>query len=178
MTPVGFPQVSDFDDIPIEDRLRIQDQIARYSWAFDSGNIEEYLARFWPDGVLEHPKRDGSPGSFEGHEGIKGFTREFVDRPQQTWGHQHQINTQLFERISDDKIVVHAYCAVLRHEFHRTYWPIGSAFRVGTWHATFTQRNGQWRIALLQIKMWTDVSIGNTGVEVVNRPPHSPGTRQ
>src|SRR5690625_761722 len=178
MTPVGFPAVSDFDDIALEDRLRIQDQIARYSWAFDSGNLAEYLGRFWPDGVLEHPKRDGSPGRFEGHDGIRTFIRDFADRGSQTWGHQHQINTQLLERVAEDEVIVHAYCAVLRHEFHRTYWPIGSAFRVGTWHATFARRDGQLRISLLQIRMWTDVSIGETGTELLDRPPHSPGTRQ
>ncbi|NDK31966.1 nuclear transport factor 2 family protein [Nesterenkonia haasae] len=178
MNPVGFPATSDFEEISVEDRLSIQDQVARYSWAFDSGNLEEYLGRFWPDGVLEHPKRDGTPGRFEGHEGIREFIRDFKGRETQTWGHQHQLNTMLMERKGPEEIQLNAYCVVLRHEFHRPYWPTGSSFRVGTWHALYTQRDLHWRISLLQIRMWTDVSIGQTGVDAVDRPPHSPGTRQ
>ncbi|GGH41007.1 nuclear transport factor 2 family protein [Microbacterium album] len=178
MTPEGYPAFSDFDEVSVEDRLRIQDQVARYAWAFDSGNLEEYLGRFWPDGALEHPKRDGSPGRFEGHEGIRTFIRDFEGRSTQTWGHQHQINTFAFERRGPAEIRLSAYVCVLRHEFHRTYWPMGSSFRVGTWHADYTQRDGQWRISLLRVRMWTDVSIGNTGVDAAERPLHSPGTRQ
>ena len=166
-----------FEDIDVADRLKIQDQMSRYSWAFDSGDLVNYLDRYWPDGVLEHPRRDGSPGRFEGHEGIRAFINDFEGRPYQTWGHQHQFSSVLMERPAPDQIQVHAYAAVLRHEFHRTYWPAGSAFRLGTWHARFEERKGQWRIALLQIRMWTDTSIGDTGMDLLPWPDHAPGTR-
>lgn len=179
MTATPFPEVSDFEAISLRDRMYINDQVSRYSWAFDSGNLDEYLARFWEDGVLEHPRRDGSPGTFEGHAGIREFIRDFKDRSIQTWGHQHHINTGLLHAPNEATIRYSAYCSVLRHEFHRTYWPTGSSFRVGTWHADFTRRDDSWRISRLQIRMWTDVSIGDTGVELAeSRGPHEPGTRR
>ncbi len=166
-----------FDDITLLERARILDQVARYSWAFDSGDLAEYLARFWPDGVLEHPKADGSPGSFAGHEGIRAFTRGFEGRRQQTWGHQHQFSAIVMDRVSPQQVQLRAYACVFRHEFHRTYWPHGASFRMGTWHALFENRQDDWKIRLLQVKMWTDTSIGETGMDLIDRPPHSPGTR-
>lgn len=166
-----------FDAVSIEDRLRIQDQMARYSWAFDAGDLEHYLDRFWQDGVLEHPKRDGSHGRFEGHEGIRTFLGDFTARPDQTWGHQHQFSSVFMERPEENFVQVRAYAAVLRHEFHRTYWPTGAAFRLGTWHALFERRDNDWRMALLQIRMWTDQSLGDTGKNLLPWPDHAPGTR-
>lgn len=169
---------SAFDEVSVEDRLRIQDQMARYAWAFDAGDLELYLDRYWADGELRHPRRDGSPGSFKGHEGIIEFVRDgFANRRKQAWGHQHQIHTAVMRRLDEQHVQVDAYCTVLRHEFHRTYWPAGSSYRLGTWHATYRQQDADWKLALLDVRMWTDVSLGETGLDLLDRPAHAPGTR-
>lgn len=88
--------------VSVADRMRIQDEMARYSWAIDSGDMDAYLARFWEDGYILHPKPDGSPGRFEGPEGIRGWLGEgFKNRPTQTYGHQHQFNAPVITADGD-----------------------------------------------------------------------------
>lgn len=165
-----------FDDIAVRDRLEIADRIARYSWAFDSGDLAAYLDCFTPDGVLHHPRRDGSPGSFTGHGGIESFVGEGMrQRANQSYGHQHQFSAVQLTREGAD-VRVAAYCMVFRHEFHRQYWPAGPSWRMGTWHALFRLSGNLWKIADLDIRMWTDTALG-AGAALVDRGPGMPGTR-
>ncbi|MDX9873748.1 MAG: nuclear transport factor 2 family protein [Spongiibacteraceae bacterium] len=166
-----------FNGISLLDRMQIMERVARYSWAFDGGDLAAYLDCFWPDGVLMHPRRDGSPGRFEGHEGITSFvTPGFTGRPEQTFGHQHQFSSIVLDREGED-VRLKAYAVVMRHEFHRTYWPTGPSFRMGTWHALFRKRDNDWKIQELDIRMWTDTALGETGKALVDRPAGAPGTR-
>lgn len=168
--------IEDFDDIAVRDRLMIADRMARYSWAIDSGDLAAYLDCFTEDGVLRHPLRDGSPGVFEGHEGIKAFIGGSMgQRATQTYGHQHQFNATCLSREGED-IRVAAYCMIFRHEFHRQYWPRGASWRMGTWHALFRSAGKSWRIADLDVRMWTDTALG-AGTALVDRGPGMPGTK-
>lgn len=165
-----------FNGISLLDRLQIMEEVGRYSWAFDSGNIEEYLSRFWADGSLQHPDAAGAPQWSRGHAAIRNrFGRNFADRPTQTYGHQHQFNAIVMDPEGGD-VRLRAYIVALRHEFHRQYWPHGPTWRMGTWHALYSQRDRIWRIKELDIRMWTDTALG-AGSGSVERPPGSPGTR-
>ncbi|HWL47891.1 MAG TPA: nuclear transport factor 2 family protein [Sphingomonadaceae bacterium] len=165
-----------FDEIAIADRLKITDRLARYSWAIDSGDLAAYLDCFTDDGVLRHPLADGSPGEFVGHDGIEAFIGAgFARRPMQPYGHQHQFNAVLLANEGAD-IRVEAYCMVFRHEFHRQYWPRGATWRMGTWHALCRQTVSGWKIADLEVRMWTDTAF-ETGTALVDRGPGMPGTR-
>lgn len=166
-----------FEAISIADRLQIMERVARYSWAMDSGNMQEYLDCFAEDGWVEHPLRDGTPHRFVGHQGIREWLEpNFRNRPVQTYGHQHQLSALVMARENDD-VSLKAYCTVLRHELHRQYWPRGPSWRMGTWHALFGQYEGDWKIKQLQVRMWTDTALG-AGSANVNRPPGSPGVRE
>lgn len=165
-----------FDDISIRDRLRISDLLARYSWALDSGDLTAYLDCFTADGVLHHPKRDGSPGSYVGHVGITEFISPGIaNRANQSYGHQHQFNAVRLTCEGDD-IRVAAYCMIFRHEFHRQYWPRSASWRMGTWHALIRIDDENCRIADLDVRMWTDTALG-AGTALVDRGPGMPGTR-
>ncbi len=165
-----------FDDIEIRDRLCIADRMARYSWAIDSGDLAAYLDCFTSDGILRHPLQDGSPGVFSGREGIENFISGSISRrATQTYGHQHQFNAVQLNREGDD-IRVAAYCMIFRHEFHRQYWPRSASWRMGTWHALFRLADDDWRIADLDVRMWTDTALG-AGTALVDRGPGMPGTR-
>ena len=128
--------------VAVLDRMMILDEVNRYAWAWDSGDIDEYLDRYAEDGVFEHPTSDGTPVYHTGREEIRK---------------------------------VDAYCAVLRHEFHRTYWPHGPSFRIGTWHAAYGRVGGEWRIKHLTVKMWTDTAF-NSGTAIQDRGPGMVGT--
>ena len=167
---------SAFDDISMSDRLRIADRMARYSWALDSGDLPAYLDCFTEDGVLRHPLRDGSPGVFSGRAGIEAFIGGSISqRATQSYGHQHQFNAPLLSCEGDD-IRVAAYCMIFRHEFHRQYWPRSASWRMGTWHALMRRTGADWRIADLDVRMWTDTALG-AGTALVDRGPGMPGTR-
>ena len=162
--------------VGIVERLTILDEMARYSWAIDTGAIDDYLDRFWPDGHILHPKPDGSPGRFDGHEAIRGWLGpNFAQCPNQTFGHQHQFNAAVLSP-EGEGVRVNAYIVIMRHEFHRQYWPGGPSWRMGSWHALFTRRADRWRIASLDVRMWTDTAFG-AGAAIVDRQPGMPGTR-
>jgi len=167
-----------FDDIDLRDRLRIADRMAHYSWALDSGDLPAYLDCFTQDGILRHPLRDGSPGVFAGRDGIASFIGKGMSaaaRAAQSYGHQHQFNAPRLSREGAD-IRVDAYCMIFRHEFHRQYWPRSPSWRMGTWHALFRLADGEWRIADLDVRMWTDTALG-AGTALADRGPGMPGTR-
>lgn len=164
-----------FGGITVVNRLKIMEEIAKYSWAWDSGDFEEYLARYFADGYLEHPNPDGSPGKFVGHDAIRAFLAENIKaRPTNSYALQHLFTSLVMSPEGPD-VRVNAYCDVLRHEFHRLYWPHSPSFRMGTWHALYGERNGEWRLRGLTVKMWTDTAF-NSGTAIQNRPPGSPGT--
>ncbi len=120
-----------FDGIAIVDRLKVMDRIARYSWAIDSGDLETYLDCFDARGTLHHPRPDGTPGAWSGHDGITAFVEKgFTNRATQAFGHQHQISAVRMSVRADD-IQVDAYAAIFRHDFHRQYWPRGATWRLG-----------------------------------------------
>lgn len=168
--------VDAFEAIAVADRLRLMERVARYSWAIDSGDMDAYLDCFMEDGWIEHPLPDGRPHRFEGHQGIRRWLEEnFRGRPSQTYGHQHQLSA-LVMAAEGREVRLKAYCTILRHEFHRQYWPRGPSWRMGTWHALLGQRNGDWRIRQLEVRMWTDTALG-AGRAIADRPSGSPGAR-
>lgn len=174
MNQNSFHGDDEFDGISIADRLKVLDEIARYAWAWDSGDIETYLDRYAVNGALEHPTPSGDPGKYEGREEIrKAIAANMECRPTNTYALQHNFTAIRLTPEGDD-INAEAYCTVLRHEFHRLYWPHGPSFRMGTWHARYTREGSLWRIKLLSVRMWTDTAF-NSGTEVQVRRPGMPG---
>ena len=168
---------NDFDGVSIADRLRVEDRIARYSWAIDEGDLAAYLDCFTADGVLRHPRPDGSDAEYRGHAGIEAFiSRNFSGREEQGYGHQHRFSS-IVQTAEGDDIRVKAYVMIFRHEFHRTYWPRGASWRMGTWHARMTPGEGTFRIAEVDVRMWNDSALGVTGRALLDRGPGMPGTR-
>jgi hypothetical protein len=161
--------------VPVLDRLKIIDEVSRYAWAWDSGEVEQYLDRYMPDGILEHPTPDGNPGQHKGREAIReAIAANMAARPKNAYGLQHHFSALQLEPSGTD-IRAKAYCAVMRHEFHRTYWPHGPSFRMGTWHALYGRTGDEWRIKLLTVRMWTDTAF-NSGIAIQDRRPGMVGT--
>jgi len=81
--------------IGIEDRLAIQDLMARYAWALDTGDVEGFVSCFTADAVvLEEVFED--PDRWEGQEGIRHLAehyRQSAGFP----GRQHHISQLLIE---------------------------------------------------------------------------------
>jgi hypothetical protein len=165
-----------FDGVAVADRLRITDRLARYSWAIDSADLAAYLDCFTEDGALSHPLPDGSPATYRGREQIEGFiARGFEGRPNQSYGTQHQFNAIRMTPEGED-VLVDAYVMIFRHEFHRQYWPRGASWRMGTWHGRLRREADGWRIADVDVRMWTDTAW-TTGSALAGRGPGLPGVR-
>lgn len=165
-----------FGGVSLRNRLQIMEEIAKYSWAWDSGDFEDYLDRYFEDGYLEHPNSDGSPGKFVGREEIRNFLSDNIkDRPMHSYALQHLFSSIVMTPENTD-VRVKAYCDIFRHEFHRLYWPHGPSFRMGTWHALYGQRSDAWRLKGLTVSMWTDTAF-ISGTAIQSRPPGSTGAR-
>ena len=60
----------------VEDRLGVQDLIARYAWALDTGDVEGVVGCFTPNGeVIEEVFED--PDRWEGHAGIRALAEHY-----------------------------------------------------------------------------------------------------
>jgi uncharacterized protein (TIGR02246 family) len=89
-------------DIPAEDRLAIQDLMARYAWALDTGDDAAYADLFTEDGVFVER---GQP--YKGRAILAEHVRELVAimKP----GNRHH-NTQLvFESGDANRCVIRSY---------------------------------------------------------------------
>ncbi|WP_191229325.1 nuclear transport factor 2 family protein [Aurantiacibacter xanthus] len=163
------------EPVDLADRMAVLDSLARYSWAIDTGSLEEYLDCFTSDGILRHPLRDGSPGEARGRDGIRAFLgKGFANRPFQTYAHQHQFSSVLMKN-EGNLIRLKSYCIVFRHEFHRQYWPSGPSRRMGTWHGLFQNDGNIWKLKELDVHMWLD-SVFGIGSALTDRGAGMPGT--
>ena len=62
--------------LTLEDRFAIQDVVARYAWALDTGDIDALVACFTPDArVVEEVFED--PDIWEGHDGIRRISEHY-----------------------------------------------------------------------------------------------------
>ena len=66
--------------LSIEDRLGLQDLIANYSWALDTGDAEGLVACFTEDCVMSEEVFE-DPDVWEGHEGIRGLMAHYANAP-------------------------------------------------------------------------------------------------
>jgi ketosteroid isomerase-like protein len=62
--------MSDSAALSVADRIAIQDLIARYAWALDTGDVDALVRCFTRDcAVIEEVFED--PDRWEGHEGVR-----------------------------------------------------------------------------------------------------------
>src|SRR5664279_3100375 len=89
-------------DIPAEDRLAIQDLLARYAWALDTGDDAAYAQLFTEDGVFVERGQ-----AFTGRAVLAEHVRELVAvmRP----GNRHHNTQLLFESGDGNRCVIRSY---------------------------------------------------------------------
>lgn len=79
----------------LEDRLAIQDLVARYAWALDTGNVDALVACFVPDGlVIEDVFEEAD--RWEGHAGLRRLGEHYRAVPNFP-GRQHHVSQLLVE---------------------------------------------------------------------------------
>jgi len=78
-----------------EDRLAIQDLLARYAWALDTGDVDSFVACFTPDAVVIEEVFE-EPDRWVGHEGIRRLAEHFRAVPDFP-GRQHHVGQTIIE---------------------------------------------------------------------------------
>lgn len=86
--------------IAIEDRLALQDLIAAYSWALDTGDVEGLVACFTPDARMVEEVFE-EPDVWEGHEGIRGLAQHYFNAAGFPGRQHHVTQIQFFPRDID-----------------------------------------------------------------------------
>ena len=122
-----------------DDRAEIVELFARYAWAGDTGNLEEFLAIFTPDGVF-----DGVMDKFKGQEGLTKLLKSMVKGPR-SFGIQHLMNNSVFDG-DDQRCVVKSMCFAPRRIENEH-----SIVFVGYYIDTCIKVDNRW---LFQVRHW------------------------
>ena len=134
--------------ISLEDRAGVQDLIARYAWALDTGDLDGYVDCFMEDGWIEHHP----PGRCEGREGIRRLT-DFLwyEHPNNYLGRQHRMSQTLMTPEGED-VRIKAFWSILQHN---VWTQENFVFGLGTWDALAARcPDGEWRLKTLFVDIW------------------------
>ncbi len=139
--------------ITAEDRFDLQDLIARYAWALDTGDVEAYLDCFTEDGWIEHHP----PGRCTGREEIRKLT-DFLwyEHPNDYLGRQHRMSQVLMTSEGDD-VRIKAFWSILQHDVATQQ---NGVFGLGLWDALAVRDAGaDWRLKTLFVDIWRGENV-------------------
>ncbi|HUN24946.1 MAG TPA: nuclear transport factor 2 family protein [Steroidobacteraceae bacterium] len=81
--------------LTIRDRMAIQELLARYAWALDTGDVEGFLACFTPDAVVIEEVFE-EPDRWEGHANLRRLAEHYRSVPDFP-GRQHHVSQILMQ---------------------------------------------------------------------------------
>lgn len=156
-------------NLTVADQLAIRDVIARYAWALDTGDPDEFVACFCADGVLVWDAFE-TPDRWLGHDALRHFAGFLRDLPTSA-GRQHYVTNTLVSPI-EGGAQAKSYAAVAvrqgdgPHLLHVMGW----------YDDRFRRENGEWRIAERIIRDWSGPILknfaGQSGERIARpRPP-------
>jgi ketosteroid isomerase-like protein len=130
-----------------EDRIAINDLLAAYAWALDTGDVEALVACFTPDAVvIEEVFED--PDRWEGHENIRRFGEHFRNVPNFP-GRQHHL-TQSVVKGDSERCSVRSFALVTECQGEPPY-----VIRfAGYWDDQLAKVAGHWLFTERIIRLW------------------------
>ena len=146
--------------VSLEDRAEIDDLIARYCWALDTGDFEGYAGTFTEDGWLSHWPQ----GKCEGREGLKRATDSlWYDKPDWYLGRQHRFTAILMRPEGEAGVRIKAFWSILQHDV-RTFE--NKIFGMGTWNTLAVKcPDGEWRFHSVDVDLWIKGQVPWVGDE-------------
>ena len=135
--------------ISVEDRLALQDLIAAYSWALDTGDSEGLVACFTEDArMVEEVFED--PDIWEGHEGIRGLARHYFNAPGFP-GRQHHVTQVQYFPQGDGTVRMRGFAFVTECAGEPPY-----LLRFTGWYEdqAVKDSNGRWRFRSRTVRLW------------------------
>jgi len=142
--------------IRIEDRLALQDLIAAYSWALDTGDVEGLVACFTADArMVEEVFED--PDIWEGHEGIRGLANHYFNAPGFPGRQHHVTQVQYFPR-DEDTVALRAFAFVTECKGEPPY-----LLRFTGYYDDVAVRcdDGRWRFRNRTVRLWDGAILQN-----------------
>jgi uncharacterized protein (TIGR02246 family) len=137
-----------------EDRIAVEDVMARYVWAVDSLDADGYVAVFTEDAIID------SNGSIsKGHEEIRGIVTSLIKRREDNKAKGLPI-ANLYHVISNVRITFPKPNEAL----HRSYWQTVyrdaenrmTAAAMGRSEDRLVKRDGKWLIQSRKLTVFTD----------------------
>lgn len=152
-----------------DDRLDIQDVIARYAWALDTGDEAAFLKCFAQGAELVWEVFE-EPVSWRGQAALQRFIAFFRARPESA-GRQHHVSNIVLEP-SDDGASGRCYVAVALRQGDGPH-----RLNVMGWYEDrFVCEDGHWKISRRVIRDWSGPVLarieGQTGERIAR--PHPP----
>jgi len=139
--------MSDSAALSVADRIAIQDLIARYAWALDTGDVDALVGCFTPDClVVEEVFED--PDRWEGQEGVRELGEHYKNSAGFP-GRQHHVSQSLVEGDSQ-------HCSVKSFAFVtecRGEPPYTLRF-TGYYADRLVKVDGQWLFRERTIRLW------------------------
>ena len=159
--------------VALEDRVEVEELMARYCWSLDTGDFEGYAACFAEDGWLAHWPQ----GKCVGREGLKRATDSlWYDRPNHYLGRQHRFAAVLMspEQGEREGVRIKAFWSILQHdvETHEN-----RVFGMGTWDTlAVREADGEWRFASVDVDLWIEGRVPLVGEDRAWKNPPAPDT--
>ncbi len=151
-----------------EDQIAVQQVIARYAWALDTGDVEGFVGCFCTDGTLVWDAFE-EPHSWRGADALRHFARFFAALPSSA-GRQHHVSNIVITPATEG-LDAKSYCLVALRQGDGPH-----ALHVMGWYQDrFRQENGEWRLAERVIRDWSGPILkdfaGQTGERVARPMP-------
>ena len=139
-----------------EDRFALQDLMAAYSWALDTGDVDGLVACFTPDArMVEEVFED--PDIWEGHDGIRGVAEHYRNAPGFPGRQHHVSQTQYFPQ-SDGSVKMRSFAFVTECDGEPPY-----LLRFVGYYDDVAVKNGQgeWLFRCRTIRLWDGEILSN-----------------
>lgn len=142
--------------LAIEDRIALQDLIAAYSWALDTGDVEGLVACFTPDARMSEEVFD-EPDVWEGHDGIRGIAEHYRDAAGFP-GRQHHVTQVQYMPQEDGSCKMRSFAFVTECNGEPPY-----LLRFAGWYDDLAVRDtdGQWRFQQRTVRLWDGEVLKN-----------------
>lgn len=139
--------MSDSAALSVADRIAIQDLLARYAWALDTGDVDALVRCFTPDCVvLEEVFED--PDRWEGHEGVRRLGDHYRNAAGFP-GRQHHVSQSLVEG-HGERAAVKSFAFVTECRGEPPY----TLRFTGYYDDRLVKRDGDWLFSERTIRLW------------------------